>query len=219
MGNENWFGEGFEAVRARAQQIEEARNQVYLPNFFLKDGEEASVTFLTVKPFTFYQHFLKGIDASFTCSQAADCPLCGIGNKPTFQGAYLIIDHRHEEWVDKQSGEKKSRQHTLKIAKYGIRALQVLDRKNQRKGLENFSWNVSRTGSGNDTQYDFEDVDKIAFPMPENIPALKDILKPREREYLLQKIASSGAGTPGLAKTNPINLGGDDENEGVISFK
>lgn len=213
----SWFSKGYTKVKEVSKRIEEALSQEYIPSFFLKDGEEATVRFLTDEPLTFYEHFVKGINKSFTCPQTPDCPLCAIGNKPSFRGAYLIIDQRSESWEDKQTREQKSRVNTVKALKMGIRALQVLDRKNAKKGLLNHDWVVSRTGQGNNTIYDFEDVQRVAgITLPEKLPNLEESLKPRDREYLLQQLAQAGKGTPSYQ--NPIeNLG--DEDEGVINFR
>lgn len=209
----SWLAEGYEGVRKRGKQLEEQMNRSFLPTFMLREGEEADIRFITDVPITFYEHFVPGLKRSFTCSQTADCPLCGSGNKPSFRGAYLVIDTRNEEWEDKETGEKKSRKNTLKVMKHGIKALQVLDRKHQKKGLKNFDWNVSRTGSGTTTTYDFEAIDKIeGIPEPEELPSLKEVLAPREREHIIQQLAKIGHGTPG----SPITV--QDEDEGVVKF-
>ena len=212
MSEGSWFTQGYHKVREVGKRLDEQLNQVYLPTFFLKEGEDAKILFVTDEPFTFYEHFLKGLKRSFTCSQTRDCPLCGVGNKPSFKGGYLIIDTREEEWTDKESGEKKRRKNTLKVMKHGIRALQVLDRKNQKKGLLNYAWVVTRTGTGNNTQYDFEDEPIPAgVKIPTELPNLADVLKPKDREYLIQQLAQIGHG-------QPISVNVGDEDEGVIRF-
>jgi len=210
----SWFTTGYQKVQEVGKAIDERLNQQYLPTLFLKDGEEAPLTFLTTTPFNYYEHFVKGINQSYTCSQSADCPLCAMGNKPSFKGAYIVIDHRVESWNDKSTGEVKSRKDTVKVMKQGIRALQVLDRKNARKGLNGRTWVLTRTGQGNNTQYDFEDIDQIPFTKPEKLPDLVEILKPKDRAYVLQKLAEAGRGAP----ASPLNIGGE-EDEGVISFR
>jgi hypothetical protein len=218
MSNENWFSEGYEQVQEVAQQIEDRMNQVFIPPFIIKNEDEVRVTFLTDKPITYFEHFVKGVNRSFTCSQTADCPLCAMGNKPSFRGAYLVVDHRVDRWIDSQTKEEKTQQYAVKVAKFGIRALQVLERKNKKKGLMKSDWMVTRTGSGNDTQYDFEDEEKAAIPMPEaeKIPDLREFLKPKDSKYIIQKVAQGGAGRP--AGPLQVNSSKDDENE-VISFK
>lgn len=214
-----WYSEGYDKVKEKAKQLEEATSGEYLPQLMLKDGEEAEVTFLGDKPFTYYEHFLKGINRAFTCSQTSDCPLCAIGNKPQFKGAYHVIDHREEKWQDKKTGENKQRKDTLKVAKFPLRALQGLDRKNAKKGLLNYSWTVSRTGTGNNTTYDFEDGQRVPFTMPEKVPTLQEVLKPKSREYLLQVLAQAGQGAP-TPQQQPIGNAHDDsdEDEGIVKF-
>lgn len=210
----NWYDQGFQKVKEVGKRLEELQNRVYLPVFTLSPGEEATVSFITDEPFTFYEHFVKSLKQSFTCSQALDCPICCLGHKPTFRGAFLIIDHRLEMWKDKQTGEEKSRQNTLKILKFGIRALQVLERKNERKGLKNYSWIITRTGAGNDTQYDFEDIQKVEFVMPQELPDLREILAPKDSAYIRSQLALAGAGIP----QQPIVLDKDEDTRGVIDF-
>lgn len=214
MSEGGWFSRGYERVKEVGQQIEEAMSQEYLPTFILRAGEEAQVTFLTDEPLTFYEHFVKGLNRTFTCPGTADCPLCALGNKPSFRGAYLIVDHRLEAWQDKQTGEQRSRQHAVKVMKHGIRALQVLERKALKKGLLNYDWVISRTGEGNQTQYDFENEElSVGFPLPEKIPALEEVLKPKSREYLLRQVAQAGMGRPVMS-----NLAIDDEEKGITLF-
>jgi len=209
----SWLAEGYERVRERSKQLEDQMNKSFVPTFILREGEEADIRFLTEEPITFYEHFVPGLKRSFTCSGSADCPLCGSGNKPSFRGAYLIIDTRTDEWEDKETGEKKTRKDSVKVMKHGIKALQVLDRKNQKKGLKKFDWNVSRTGSGTTTAYDFEAIDPLTIEEPEELPDLKEVLAPQDRQYIIQQLAKIGHGVPG----NPVNVG--DENEGVVSFE
>jgi hypothetical protein len=134
-----------------------------------------------------------------------------MGNKASFKGAYLVIDHREQNWVDKKTGEPKHSKDTVKIMKHGIRALQVLDRKNTKKGLLNFSWTMTRTGSGNDTQYDFEPIEKVPFIMPEKLPDLREAFKPRDRAYILRVLSQAGLGNPGNAPTTHVAPDYDDE--------
>lgn len=210
----SWFSKGYERVKEVGQQIEAAMNQEYLPTFFLRAGEEARVTFLTDEPITFYEHFVKGLNRTFTCPGTGDCPLCALGNKPSFRGGYLIVDHRLESWKDKQTGEQRSRQHAVKVMKHGIRALQVLERKATRHGLLNHDWIICRTGEGNQTQYDFENEELSKdFPLPEKMPSLEEVLKPKDRDYLLRQIAQAGLGQPNLTRFDV-----KDEEEGIIPF-
>ena len=122
MSQFSWMSEGYEAVENRAKELEESmNNEGYSPNFILQPNEEATIIFLTDAPINHYQHFLKAQKRYFTCSQTPDCPLCATGNKPSFVGAYRILDTRSEEWIDKK-GEKHTRQNTIKIMKQGIKA-------------------------------------------------------------------------------------------------
>lgn len=241
----SWFQQGYEKVEQRAKEIDEAMNRTYLPDFILKeDDEDCSVRFVTRKPITFYEHYLPAIKRSFTCPDSGDtskgnCPLCATGNKPSFRGAYMIADHRHEEWT--KDGKSQSRENTLKVAKFGVRVLKTLGKidakivKNGLKeGLMDVDFDVMRTGTGTDTNYSFTPMgERNSYPTPP-VPEkemkegkdyqalLLDALTPKSREDLLRVISggtptSGGGGTkPSGTARKPLDLGDGDED--VIKF-
>lgn len=209
-----WFDEGYDKVQEEAKRVEEAMNREWVPSFWLRDGDEARVTFLTDEPVTFYEHWEPTLEGTFTCTQDDDCPLCQAGNKPSFRGAYLVVDHRKDEWED-DKGETQTAQYQVKIMKHGVRALQVLQKKHERKGLKKHDWLITRTGTGSSTQYDFESYprdESIPLPDPDNIPDIREVVKPLPRQTILQKLRSAGKGTTG----KQYNV--EDEDEGVVDF-
>lgn len=192
----SWFSTGYEKVEQRAKEVEEALNREYIPEFFLTSDQEAAISFVTSEPFNFYQHYLQQSKRYFTCSQDGNCVLCASGNKATFSSAYLIVDHRYETWADKKTGEKKERQNTLKLAKFGIRAAKALAGLNKKRGLGNFAWEITRTGSGNDTIYTFlpsMDIQKITPELKKTTNELMmEALAPKPRDQLLKVLSGSG---------------------------
>src|SRR5690606_22730000 len=170
-------------VEEKQKQIDEALNSAFLPSLMIRDTDEnVYISFVTAEPITYYEHFLKHLKRSFTCPDSGEatkgnCPLCAMGNKPSFRGAFLVIDHRYEEFT-RQNGEQVKQQHTLKIAKFGIRvlkALQKLDAKLKKgspvqqavpNGILGIPFEVVRSGSGTDTQYTFNPLQ----PNPEYFP-------------------------------------------------
>ena len=223
----SWFAEGYNKVDEVAKEIEERRNQVWVPDFYLTDGDEARITFLTETPITYYQHFLGRMQGqkTFTCTQDESCPICAIGNKPSFRGAFLVIDHREDEWKDKQSGETKTAKYQVKLMNHGITALQVIEKKNNRHGLLNHDWVVTRTGTGSNTAYDFERLDDVSkpgdIPFPEELPELKELLKPVPRKSMLRKLAENGYGQVNAGGNPQPNTGGGEdikEDDEVITF-
>lgn len=210
-----WFSEGYQEVEKEAARIKEVMDREWLPTFFLSDGEEAKVTFITVEPVNFYEHFETTLKRSFTCSQDNSCPLCQMGNNPSYRGAYLVIDHRQDEWEDKETGETKKAQYQLKIMKHGVRALQVVMKKHERKGLKKHDWLITRTGTGASSQYDFESCEKESgtpLPKPEDIPEIAEVIKPLPRRTIMDRLRKAGKGV------STGNKEVRDEDDGVIKF-
>lgn len=235
----SWFSEGYDVVEKESQRIEEAMNKNFVPNFILKEDEEAKIIFLTTEPVNFYEHYLKAQNRYFTCSQN-DCPLCEMGNKASYRGAYLVLDTRYEEWVDKKTNEKKSRQNTIKVMKHGVKALKQIKKQHAKRGLDKFAWEIARTGSGTDTSYGFipEDLDEVmdgvkmptADEIAEAKKAMLENLAPKDRQFILDVLAgrtpsnNGGQATP-PQQTNTTPQGGfssdvgdDDSDGGVLRF-
>lgn len=233
----SWFSEGYEAVDQRAKELDEQQNQNFIPNFILKEDDFAKILFLTNAPLNFYEHYVKSLNRYFTCSQN-NCALCDAGNKPSYRGAYLILDTRYEEW--EKDGQKKTQQNTVKVMKQGIKAMKVIKKHEERRGLLKHGWEVERTGSGTDTTYTFlpmdinELTDGIKVPTPEEIEAAKqtmmEAIKPKSREDILDILAGrtpqSNRGQQNQQQNqqqNNNNNGGfstniDDDEGRVLSF-
>lgn len=209
----SWFNEGYEAVEQRSKELEEQQNRSFIPNFILKEDEEAKIIFLTDKPINFYEHYVKSLNRYFTCSQK-DCPLCDTGNKPSYRGAYLILDTRYEEWTDREN-KKQSRQNTVKVMKQGIKALKVIKKHEEKRGLKKFAWEIERTGSGTDTTYtllpeDLEEVTNgIKMPTEEEIAEAKKLmlesLAPKDRNTILDILAGRNPQNNGGGNASPQN--------------
>lgn len=247
-----WFGEGYQKVEEKDKEIQEAM-RAFIPNFFIREEDEnVYISFLTGEPITFYEHFVKSKKQSFTCPdsgnpQKGTCPLCAMGNKPSFKGAFLIIDHRLEQWKDKE-GNEHQRQHTVKLAKWGIRVLkqlQKLDAKLKKgspvmppipEGILGVPFDVTRSGQGTDTSYTFNPLN----PNPEHFPrdfkmpekdgkpfeslkdAIIDTIKPLSNQKLLEivsELTRGGSLQTGSSQPigQPLNVAMDDD-EDVINF-
>jgi hypothetical protein len=237
MGNlPAWASVGYQAVEQRSQEIERAMTrQNYLPSFILKGDEEAVIRFLTYEPICINEHFLPNAKGqkNFTCLQGTgeECPLCAAGLKPRFVGAYIILDTRHESW--EKNGEKKTRENTIKLAKWGVRSLKVISKMHSKRGLASFDWEATRTGSGTDTQYTFLPTDKVELPA-EVLEAIKgtnwqerllEEIKPMSNSDLRVILAGGTVrrdtdGNPKALENPPwaTNMGDMDENEGVYDL-
>ena len=215
----SWFNQGYNKVEERDKEIQEATN-FGLPNLIIKENDPVDVyiSFITGEPLTYYHHFVRAKKRYYTCPDNGDaskgnCPLCAMGNKATFQGAYLVIDHRHEQYQDK-NGNQVNRQHTLKVAKFGIRVLKSLKKQDEKlkkgspgmapvpNGLLGVPFSVIRSGSGTDTQYTFGvmNPDPNYFPRTyqlepgkTEIDMIVDSIKPLTKEQLLGVINGAPA--------------------------
>lgn len=167
------FKKGYSAVREEKQRQDENREKMgkQLWRFFLsKDGEEATVRFLTEEPINFYEHTVKSVrggkeyyDSVICTRDIGDCSLCDGGDKPSFKGAFLIYDKRPYEYTDK-NGKKQKSNGQLRLYVQGARVLSQLDRLSERYGLTNRDYTITRTGSGTSTTYMFDrddDVNKL----------------------------------------------------------
>ena len=164
------FKKGYSAVREEKKRQDENREKMgkQLWRFFLsKDGEEATVRFLTEEPINFYEHSIKTTrggkeryDSVICTHDIGECALCDSGNKPSFKGAFLIYDKRPYEYTDKD-GKKKTGKGQLRLYIQGARVLSQLDRLSERYGLTNRDYIITRSGSGTSTTYMFDRTDDV----------------------------------------------------------
>lgn len=159
MGKKSMFARGYSASRAEKERQDKARENAgkKLWRFFLKDdGEEADVRFLTEEPVNFYEHNLKRGDNRYEqfCCTGEDCPFCADGDKPTYKGAYLIVDHREYEY--ERDGKKQSGKDQLRLFVMGMKVVSQLDRISDRYGLSNRDVTIIRLGKGTQTTYTIE---------------------------------------------------------------
>jgi hypothetical protein len=214
----SFFQQGYQKVEERQREIDEAMKGS-LPSLIIKDtDEEVYISFVTAEPITYYEHFLPNLKRSFTCPDGGDtskgtCPLCSMGNKAGFKGAYLVIDHRHEKW--EKDGKNHERQHTLKIFKQGIRVLKTLQKLDAKlkkgstvqpaisNGILAMPFDVSRSGKGTDTAYAFNPLNPNPDLFPRQyeleqgkteIDTIVENIKPLTNEQLLSKINGGTSG-------------------------
>ena len=164
------FKKGYSAVREEKQRQDENREKMgkQLWKFFLsKDGEEATVRFLTEEPINFYEHSVKTVrggkerfDSVICTHDIGECALCDSGNKPSFKGAFLVYDKRPYEYTVKD-GTKKTGKGQLRLYIQGARVLSQLDRLSERYGLTDRDYIITRSGSGTSTTYMFDRTDDV----------------------------------------------------------
>ena len=153
------FARGYEASRAEKERQDKARENAgkKLWKFFLKDdGDEADLRFLTEEPVNFYEHNLKRGDKyeQYTCT-GEDCPFCDDGDRPTYKGAYLVVDRREYKYKDKDGKEKKGKDQ-VRLFIQGMKVVSQLDRISEKYGLSNRDVTIVRLGKGTQTTYTVE---------------------------------------------------------------
>lgn len=159
MGKKSMFARGYSASRAEKERQDKARENAgkKLWRFFLKDdGEEADLRFLTEEPVNFYEHNLKRGDNRYEqyCCTGDGCPFCEDGDKPTYKGAYLVVDRREFEF--EKDGKKQKGKNQVRLFVQGMKVISQLDRISDRYGLSNRDVTIIRLGKGTQTTYTIE---------------------------------------------------------------
>lgn len=153
------FKRGYEASREEKARQDKARENAgkKLWRFFLSDdGDEADLRFLTEEPVNFYEHNLKKGDRyEQYCCIGEDCPFCEDGDRPTYKGAYLVVDRREFEYTD-DKGKKKKGKDQVRLFVQGMKVVSQLDRISDKYGLSNRDVTIVRLGKGTQTTYTVE---------------------------------------------------------------
>lgn len=192
----DWAARGAEEARKMAEAAKNARPEYGPREFWLNDGESATVRFLSDEPdLVFYRHTLKvgGKYQSYTClsgnpdkdEASKSCPLCRVDGAPRgLKMAYWLIDRR--KFTDKKGKTHKNQLRLLVLAQ---RYFPLLDEVAQRRGLKRRDILVKRTGTSQNTMYNFIPEDKSPLSS-EDMEAvekrvdLKDALKPVSEEKM-----------------------------------
>lgn len=176
------FKRGYEASRAEKERQDKARENMgrKLWRFFLKDdGDEADLRFLNGEPVNFYEHNIRRGEnrfEQFTCT-GDNCPFCADGDKPTYKGAYLVIDRRPYEYTDK-NGKKQKGRNQVRLFVQGMKVVSQLDRLHSRYGITNRDVTMVRLGRGTQTTYTIERGEEEKMTTKE----IKDLLPEKLRD-------------------------------------
>jgi hypothetical protein len=155
---------GFDAHKeesARREKEKESR-QGKLWRYFLKDGEEdVPLRFLTEEPILFYEHNIKTPDGKYstaTCT-GEDCEHCET-SKPSYKGAWLVVDGREievdEKTDGKATGKKKILKDQVRLYVRGATDIAKLDRLSRKFGLTSRPWFATKTGANTSTSYELD---------------------------------------------------------------
>jgi hypothetical protein len=147
IGKSSIFNE--KSPQQKATEDEERRKQgnKYLRYLKIEKDETVLVRFLDREPLTFYQHRIQdptlkqgeGGWRNLTCLRRG-CPLCAIGNKARFVGAFRVV-----HITDEGNFEK--------IFIKGNNTLLALGKKDRKKSLTSENVELERVGDGVHTQY------------------------------------------------------------------
>lgn len=175
------FARGYTASRAEKERQDKAREEMgkKLWRFFIKDdGEEADLHFLTEEPVNFSEHNLKKGDRfeQYACT-GDDCPFCADGDRPTYKGAYLVVDRREFEYTD-SNGKKQKGKDQVRLFVQGMKVVSQLDRISERYGLSNREVTMVRLGKGTQTTYTIERGDEDELTSKE----IKNLLPEKLRD-------------------------------------
>lgn len=155
--------QGWGAVAKRqadiAERKEAAENAVR--DFWLKSEETAIIQFLQDDPYCYDAHQVKDKRGNWSVvpcqlNTGRHCVLCSEGVKQTWRAAFKIIDYRGS-W-DSEKKRFKNDKPIEKIWKVGATIAQQLKHIVDKKGkaLTEMVFEVTRSGSGKDSSYNFE---------------------------------------------------------------
>lgn len=155
--------QGWGAVAHRQAEISEREDELKnIPrDFFLKEGESATIQFLQDEPFCYDAHSVKDKRGNFRyvpcqLNTGKHCVMCAEGVKLTWRAAFKLIDYRGT-W-DKNKARFKNDTPVEKIWKVGTTVAQQLKAICDKRGKEltEMVFEVHRSGSGKDATYNFE---------------------------------------------------------------
>lgn len=155
--------QGWGAVAKRQVDIAERKEAVEnaVRDFWLKSEETAIIQFLQDEPYCYDAHQVKDKRGNWSVvpcqlNTGRHCVLCSEGVKQTWRAAFKIIDYRGS-W-DSEKKRFKNDKPIEKIWKVGATIAQQLKHIVDKKGkaLTEMVFEVTRSGSGKDSSYNFE---------------------------------------------------------------
>ena len=183
--------QGWGAVARRQAEVEErkeaAENSVR--EFWLKDGESAQIQFLQDEPYCYDAHSTKDSKGNWKVvpcqlNTGKHCVMCSSGMKQVWRAAFMVLDFRGT-W-NKEKSKFNHDKPMLKIWKVNAtiaqQLKQIIDKKG--KNLTEMVLEVSRSGGGKSTSYNFEmafdDEDRRIKPVSytEDYPSAEELCQP-----------------------------------------
>ena len=166
-----FFNRGMEAANKLAEEHKSSFSGNGIYDFYVKDGQEALMRFLTDEPVSFMAHSIKVGKAprTFLCTGDDDCQGCkqvdsfdaSKPNKPVFRAAYLVLDGTVVEKDEMENGQPtgKKIQYTdqIKVLVRGTSDLATIARCKEKYGLLSRAYYVSKNGKKNPYAFDRAD--------------------------------------------------------------
>jgi hypothetical protein len=182
---------GWGAVAKRQAAIAESRERAEnaVKDFWLKSDESAIIQFLDDEPYCYDAHQVKDKNGNWAVvpcqlNTGKHCVLCSEGVKQIWRAAFKVLDYRGT-W-DKEAKKFKHDTPVEKIWKVGPTIAQQLKNLIDKKGkdLTELVLEVTRSGSGKDSTYNFEiafdDDDRRMKPIEweEKTPSVEKLCQP-----------------------------------------
>lgn len=214
----SFYVTGDDATKAMENEKKAMQDRFKYPDFFIKPGMQANITFLDDDRFSVYEHMIfNGKRPEVYTCMGDGCPLCEVGNKRYLATFFTIIDHSE---IQTKRGLIKNEK-KLYRAKMRVAAKLEVRRKNL-KGLKYKVFQVMRTDEkesavGEDINYIKEvspqliiqkccpkgvDPKEFIKPFP-----YSEILKPKPIEELRR-----------IAGINPAFGSGDNQTQNTNNF-
>lgn len=183
--------QGWGAVARRQAEVTERRKAAdsAIRDFWLKSDESAVIQFLQDEPYCYDAHQVRdanGVWRIVPCqlNTGRHCTLCTQGVKRTWKAAFKVLDFRGSWDSDKKRFmNDKPIEKLWKVgATIAQQLKQIVDKKG--KDLTEMVFEVTRSGSGKDSSYNFEqaydDDDRRIKPIEwdETTPSTEDLCQP-----------------------------------------
>lgn len=193
-----FFQKGFDSVENMKQEQQASANSgIY--DFYVKDGEDALVRFLTDEPIAFKAHTIKVGKAPrvFLCTEDDNCLGCrqpdsfnvNKPNKASVKAAFLVLDGREFEADEKVNGQPTGKKvkytDQVRVMVRGVTDVANIQMQKQKYGLLNRTFTCSKRGMKNPYTFDRND----------NCPEGKDpkfwsqeVLSPEAMNEIIEKL-------------------------------
>lgn len=171
MFNQGFFKMGFDNVVAMDSASKATSSSKGIYDFYVKDGQETLMRFLTDKPVAFKAHTIKVGKAPkvFICTEDEHCLGCQQAdsfdptkpNRASVKAAFLVLDGSEvekDEVVNGQpTGKKIKYTDQIKVMVRGVNDIAVIQHNAERYGLLNRAYYCAKHGQKN--PYTFDRVD------------------------------------------------------------